>query len=157
MFLDLAAAAAKSGGRTEALGILELAEKNFTLDPERMRRAALVDRNAGGFSRALSILKRLDPRGPEDADLLLELAAAAAESGRRPAALEALSLAENMRLDRRERGDWPEATALWANGEAPRGSCSACATTPGAGSTGGGGRGRGRPGFRLAARRAREN
>ena len=97
--LDAAAKAAKAGRPARALRILELADNCFSLDPERLRRAAVVARDAGGFSQELFVVKRLDLSGPKDADLLLDLAAAAAKSGRRPEALESLALAEGMRLD----------------------------------------------------------
>jgi len=85
-----------AGRRPEALKFLAPAEKDAAGDPYKLRKLALVYGDAGDYGRALDILKRSTPAGPADADLLLGMAARAANSGARPEARELLALAESL-------------------------------------------------------------
>ncbi|MDD5304402.1 MAG: hypothetical protein PHS14_14995 [Elusimicrobia bacterium] len=98
MLLDMAAMAAKGDQRRAALDILAFVE-GTKLDPERTLRLALAYRDAGGYSRSLAVMKRMDMAAPKDVYMLLDLAARAAKDGRRPAALAGLAFAESLRLD----------------------------------------------------------
>lgn len=98
LLLDMAAAAAKDGNRREALEMLSVAE-SLKPDPERMRRLALAYQDAGGFARALGVMKRTDMAGAKDVYMILDLAARAARSGQRPAALESLAFVESLKPD----------------------------------------------------------
>lgn len=98
MLLDMAAMAAKSDKRREALEILAFAE-SAKLDPERMRRLALVYQDAGSCARSLAVMKRTDMADPKDVYMLLDMAARAARDNQRPAALAGLAFAESLRLD----------------------------------------------------------
>jgi tetratricopeptide (TPR) repeat protein len=99
LLLEMSFRAEKCGRWPKALELLELAEKNVSAAPERLRRAFVVAPEDESYGRALDALKRLKREGWENADLVLDLGVRAAESGRRPAALEVLAFAEDMRLD----------------------------------------------------------
>ena len=98
MLLDLAARAARADQRPAALESLDYAG-SLKPAPERIRALALAYRDVGGYSRALSVLKRMKLAGPEDADMVLDIAARAARAGQRPAALEGLAFAGTLSLD----------------------------------------------------------
>lgn len=95
-WLDLTAAKGEAGRRLAALEILSFAE-GLRLDPARTRALARTYRDGGDYARSLAVMKRADPAGAEDSDLLLDLASRAAKSGQRPAALESLAVAEGMK------------------------------------------------------------
>lgn len=117
LLLDLAARAAGADQRPAALASLDYAG-SMKPAPERIRALALAYRDIGGCSRALAVLKRMKLAGPEDADMLLDIAARAARAGQRPAALEGLAFAETLSLDpaRRRRA----ALAYWDLGSYAR-------------------------------------
>ena len=98
MLLEIAARAARGDQQPVALESLALAE-SLAPDPERILKLAMAYRDIGGYSRSLAVLKRMKMRGPKDADMLLDMAARAARSGQRPAALESLAFAETLSLD----------------------------------------------------------
>ncbi len=98
LLLDMSAAAAKGGKRPEALDMLAFAEISNP-DPERLRRLALAYHDAGRYDRALAVMKRTDMAGARDVYMLLDMAAKAARSGQRPAALESLAFAQSLKLD----------------------------------------------------------
>lgn len=72
---------------------------SMKLDPVRIRKLALAYRDSGDHARALSLLNKTEMAGPKDADMLLDIAARAAGSGQRAAALESLTRAERLSLD----------------------------------------------------------
>ncbi|MDP3542334.1 MAG: hypothetical protein Q8T11_07705 [Elusimicrobiota bacterium] len=100
LLLESASQALKDDRRAEALENLAFAE-GLRLDDERLRGLALAYRDIGSYSRALAVLKRLDMKGTKGADLVMDMAAAAAKDARRPAALELLAYVEGLSLDAR--------------------------------------------------------
>lgn len=97
-WLDLTAGADKSNQRRAALEILSFAE-SMKLDAQRIRKLALTYRDTGDYSRSLTTLKRTKMAGPQDTDLLLEIASRAARGDQQPVALESLALAESLAAD----------------------------------------------------------
>lgn len=98
LLLEAASKALKDDRREEALENLAFAE-SLRLDDERLRGLALAYRDIGSYSRALAVLKRLGMKGNDGADLVMDMAAAAAKDAKRPAAFELLAYAEGLSLD----------------------------------------------------------
>lgn len=96
--LDIAARAAREDRRPEALEALGFAEA-LSLDPGRKRALAAAYWSLGAHARSLAVLRRT-PRGPEDLNALLTMAAEA-RPVRREAALQSLAFAESLALDAR--------------------------------------------------------
>lgn len=94
LLLDMASEAAKAGRRAEASRALSAAER-ARLEPAKLRRLALLYRDAGDRARSLAVMKRTDMSRPEDLNLLLDLAGSAAKDGRRAQALEVLAFARS--------------------------------------------------------------
>lgn len=98
LLLESASKALKDDQRAQALENLAFAE-SLRLDDERLRGLALAYRDIGSYSRALAVLKRLDMKGTEGADLVMDMAARAAKDARRPEALELLAYVEGLSLE----------------------------------------------------------
>jgi tetratricopeptide (TPR) repeat protein len=99
-WLDLAARSEEANQRPVPSDILAFTE-GMRLDAGQVRKLARDYRDRGDYSRALTVLKRTKVSGPDDADLLLDIASRAAGSGRRSQSLESLAFAESMDLDSR--------------------------------------------------------
>lgn len=98
MLLNMAAKAAGSGRRREALESLAFAEAAGP-DPEGLRALAVAYRDLGDYPRSLVLLKRAGLKGAKDAAMLLDLAVRAARDGRRREAVSGLAFAESLSLE----------------------------------------------------------